>query len=370
MQFDPMMLARARLAMRVGIRNHLFDPNVRMVSVGLPEKGGKIIENQLAIRYHVAEKYQTQIQLETALKNGSTQSDLRAPIRVGQFTFETDVVQGKYLPHVWGWNPWQPTPPPNPRAQRADPMRGGLSISDEFHNSYGTLGGKVIDRATGVEMILSNWHVLVADWGARSGQRIYQPGRLDGGISSDAVATLTRHAMGANLDAAVATLNGSRQLLTDQLNLNPVAGAALAQLGMEVTKSGRRTDVTRGRIVDVDATVRMTYGPVTKLIHNVMSIEPLVSFEQVSGPGDSGSLWIDTATNLAVGLHFAGSDFPERGLAIDLPTVLDALNVRLAIAPAAASARRAAWSGIQLGIVAPAATPMPASQAQEALVAR
>ena len=41
-----------------------------------------------------------------------------------------------------------------------------------------------------------------------------------------------------------------------------------------------------------------------------MSIEPIVSYEQVSGPGDSGSLWIDTATNLAVGLHFAGSDVP------------------------------------------------------------
>jgi endonuclease G len=370
MEFDPMMLARARLAMRVGVQNHLFDPNVRMVSVGLPEKGGKIIEDQLAIRYHVVEKYHTPIQLEAALENGSTHSDLRAPIRVGRFIFETDIVQGKYRPHIWGWNPWQPAPLPNPRAQRADPMRGGLSISDEFHNSYGTLGGKVIDRTTGAEMILSNWHVLVADWGARPGQRIYQPGRLDGGTFRDAVATLTRHAMDVNLDAAVATLNGSRQLLADQLDLDPVAGAAIAQLGMEVTKSGRRSDVTRGRITDVDATLRMDYGPVTKLIHNVTSIEPLVSFQQVSGPGDSGSLWIDASTNLAVGLHFAGSDIPERGLAIDLPTVLSALNVQLAIGPAAASARSGVWSGIQLGGAAPAASPASASQAKEALVAR
>jgi endonuclease G len=370
MEFDPMMLARARLAMRVGVRNHLFDPNVRMVSVGLPEKDGKIIEDQLAIRYHVVEKYHTPIQLEAALENGSTQSDLRAPIRVGQFTFEADVVQGKYRPHIWGWNPWQPAPPPNPRAQRTDPMRGGLSISDEFHHSYGTLGGKVIDRTTGVEMILSNWHVLVADWGARPGQRIYQPGRLDGGTFRDVVATLTRHAMGVNLDAAVATLNGSRQLLAGQLDLEPVAGVAIAQLGMQVTKSGRRTGVTRGRITDVDATLRMDYGPVSKLIHNVTSIEPLVSFEQVSGPGDSGSLWIDTSTNLAVGLHFAGSDIPERGLAIDLPTVLDALNVRLATAPAAESTRRGAWSGVQVAGAVSGVTPAPASQSEESLVTR
>lgn len=367
MQFDPMMLARARLAMRVGVRNHLFDPNVRMISVGLPEKDGKIVEDELAIRYHVVEKYHSDMQLETALESGSTQSDLRAPIQVGQFLFQTDVVQGKYRPHLWGWNPWQPTPPPtNPRAQRADPMRGGLSISDEFHNAYGTLGGKVIDRTTGAEMILSNWHVLVADWGARPGQKIYQPGRLDGGTFRDAAATLTRHAMDVNLDAAVATLNGTRPLLPDQLDLAPVVGPAIAQLGMVVTKSGRRTDITRGRITDVDATLRMDYGTVTKLIHNVMSIEPINSFEQVSGPGDSGSLWIDTATNMAVGLHFAGSDFPERGLAIDLPTVLDALNVRLAVAPTVESARRTVWSGAQLA----SALPVPADQPEEALVAR
>ena len=33
----------------------------------------------------------------------------------------------------------------------------------------------------------------------------------------------------------------------------------------------------------------------------------------------------------AVGLHFAGSDFPERALALDMQSVLDALNVDLAI---------------------------------------
>jgi hypothetical protein len=368
MQFDPMMLARARLAMRVAAREHLFDPNVRMVSVGLPEKAGQVIEDEIAIRFHVVEKYHTSIQLQSALAFGATRSDLRAPVRVGSFIFQTDVVQGKYHPHAWGWNPWQPAPPPNPRAQRSDPMRGGLSISDEFHYSYGTLGGKVIDRTTGAEMILSNWHVLVADWGARPGQRIYQPGRLDGGTFSDAVATLTRHAMSANLDAAVATLNGSRPLLADQIDLNPVAGAAIAQLGMRVAKSGRRTGVTHGRVTDVDATLRMDYGSISKLIRNVVSIEP-IAFHPVSGPGDSGSLWIDEATNLAVGLHFAGSDFPARGLAIDLPTVLDALDVRLALAPAAAPARRI-WSGVRLASATPAATSTLASSANGKLVAR
>src|SRR4051794_21048592 len=101
MQFDPMTLARARLAMRVAARDHLFDPNVRMVSVGLPEKGGQVIEDELSIRFHVVEKYHSSIQLEAALAYGATRSDLRSPIRVGSFVFQTDVVQGKYHPHVW-----------------------------------------------------------------------------------------------------------------------------------------------------------------------------------------------------------------------------------------------------------------------------
>ncbi|MBK9712418.1 MAG: hypothetical protein IPO81_14020 [Kouleothrix sp.] len=361
MTFDPMTLALARLAMRQAVRRHLFDPNVRMVSIGLPEKEGRIVEDELAIRFHVREKYETPFRLEAALERGATSSDLTQPIHVGHFTIQTDVVEGKYRPHLWGW--WRPpTKPADPRAQPADPMRGGLSISDERHNAYGTLGGKVIDRATGAEMILSNWHVLVADWGVPDGTplKIYQPGRLDGGTRANTVATLTRHAMLSNLDAAVATLNGERQLLCEQLDLPPVTGVALADLGMEVTKSGRRTGVTRGRVTDVDATIRMTYGTVTKIIRNVMSIEPIGAFEQVSGPGDSGSLWVDRATGRAVGLHFAGSDTPERGLALDLQSVLDALNVDLLIArPATAELRSAAG----------ARKPAAAEQAEEALVA-
>jgi hypothetical protein len=46
-------------------------------------------------------------------------------------------------------------------------LRGRISISDENYNSYGTLGGLVWDRISGVEIIPSNWRVLVADWNAR-----------------------------------------------------------------------------------------------------------------------------------------------------------------------------------------------------------
>src|SRR5262249_6599703 len=194
MYLDPMTIARARLAMRAAIRDHLFDPNVGMIDFGHPEHNGKILWDELAIRIHVKKKL-NEAELETASMLGIT-----SPIPRCIDGFPTDVPQGIYRASSWG----VPRPPRSPDLHQAfnNPLCGGISISDEFHNAAGTLGGRVIDRATGAGMILSNWHVLVAEWAARPGQRIYQPGRLDGGTSANVIATLTRDAMSVNLDAA------------------------------------------------------------------------------------------------------------------------------------------------------------------------
>jgi endonuclease G len=178
-------------------------------------------------------------------------------------------------------------------------------------------------------MILSNWHVLVADWGAAPGLPIYQPGRLDGGRHADTVATLTRDAMSVNLDAAVATINGDRPLINDQLGLGPVRGLSQAYIGMEVVKSGLRTEITFGRVTAVGGIASINYGSLNRVIREVVTIDPRSNFEEVSAPGDSGSWWLDPTTSEAIGLHFAGSDSPERALAIDMSSVLFALDVIL-----------------------------------------
>jgi endonuclease G len=152
---------------------------------------------------------------------------------------------------------------------------------------------------------------------------------LDGGTSLDTVATLTRDAMSVNLDAAAASLNDSRRLVNDQLDLEPVAGVSPAELGMQVVKSGRTSGVTYGRVTAVEGIARMRYGFLERIIRHIVTIEPRLDFETVSAPGDSGSWWLDQVTGRAIGLHFAGSNFPERGLALDMPAVLDALNVDL-----------------------------------------
>jgi endonuclease G len=344
-----MTRARARLALREAVRFHLFDPNVGLIDFGHPEHDGRIAEDQLAIRIHVRKKL-TDIALEAAVAAGYTRP---IPAMIGGFP--TDVPEGVYHLHVWSWRPKPWASPAGAPTAHANPLRGGVSISDEYHIAAGTLGGKVIDRTTGAEMILSNWHVLVADWSAQPGQRVEQPGRLDGGALADTVAALTRDAMAANLDAAVATLDGSRPLINDQLGLGAIVGVGRAELGMELVKSGRTTGVTYARVTAVEGTAKIAYGTVERVIRQVITIEPDMGSGQVSAPGDSGSLWLDAATMRAIGLHFAGSDMPERALALDMPSVLDALNVDIAtgreaaLAPQIDSFPRRSWAALQPG---------------------
>lgn len=326
MQIDSATLRRGRLAMREAVRQFLFDPNVTLIDFGHPEHQGRIAEDELTVRVHVRRKLAGHA-LESAARAGRT-----CPVPKWIGGFPTDVPVGTYRHHLAmqrsGW--WTPHRT-NPRAMRTDPLRGGISISSVSDYAYATLGALVIDRSSGAPMILSNWHVLANNWAARPGLATVQPGRLDGGTWMDAVARYSRHAMSANLDAAVAALNADRPCINDQLGVGPIRGISTAELDMEVMKSGRRTGVTFGRVTAVEGVTRLRYSGVDRIIRNVITIEPRAGASEVSGPGDSGSIHLNGA-NEAIGLHFAGSDQPERALAMDIGVVLDTLDVDLAVA--------------------------------------
>lgn len=311
------------MALREAVRRHVDDANVGLIDFGQRMQDGRLTADT-AIRVHVHRKLDP-ASLELAVDAGLTR-----PVPPSIRGYQTDVIQGTYRPQLFGVHlrPPPPSLPGDPRAGRADPLRGGISISDEHHNAYGTLGALVVDARTGAELLLSNWHVLVADWRARAGQRIYQPGRLDGGTDADTVALLERHAMSASHDAAVAALNGDRGLVNDQFDLGPVTGARQAEPGMTLTKSGRASGITRGSVTGVEGTAKMRYRGIDRLIRDVVTIDP-VDDGEVSRAGDSGSCWLQEETSQAVGLHFAGGDTPERGLAMDMQAVLDSLGVQL-----------------------------------------
>jgi endonuclease G len=321
MQIDRMTMAKARLAIRVAVAEFLFDPDrkINMIDVGMPIENGQHIEDALAIRFHVSQ-WANKARLEAAGKPSLNN------IKIGEF--EGNVIVGNYRPHpgLW-WGGAALRPAQNPRIVRSDPLRGGISISDAFHNTYGTLGGLVTDRVTGDPMILSNWHVLVGDWRAFRNRPIYQPGRMHGGGGADAIAILERDAMSANLDAAVARISGNRPLINDQLGLGPVMGVGQARKGMLVKKVGCTSNLTYGVVTGLGGVSKMPYSGITRLIGPTITIEQRTSGEQVSAGGDSGSWWLDTETMQAVGLHFAGQDDPEVALALDMQSVLNALSI-------------------------------------------
>lgn len=325
MYLDRKSWEHIRLAMHETILSWIYDPNVMFVDYGWRERGGTLIKDELCIRLHVLEKIAPGSALDAAIQKGKTRGQIPDTIA----NFPIDVQQESYQMYKEWWRSrWRQTI--TARARRTVPMQGGISISNHRY-TYATLGGLVLDRTTNDRMILSNWHVLAGDWRVKPGWPIYQPGWGDGGSRLDVVATYTRGAMSANLDAAVAKLNDNQQLINNQFDLAPVRGVSWAKLGMDVVKSGRRTNVTYGRVTGVEGVAKMKYCGVYGLIRNVMTIMPHDSYKEVSAGGDSGSFWLQEKNMHAVGLHFAGYDHPERAWAIDMQPVLDALNVDINI---------------------------------------
>lgn len=325
MNIDPIERARAKLALRQLCRTHLYDPNVSLIDVGFKSTLGQVNKSIVAIRVHVAKKFSRE-QLESTVGGQAT-----APVPRTVGGFPTDILEGTYRAH---WLPngfgGRGTVHANRRLTRFEPLRGGISISRSGPYGAGTLGGVVFDRSSGAPMVLSNWHVLVANWASRPGLPLYQPAGMDGGTPDDRVARYARDAMAVNLDAAVGYVEASRHVSALQFEVGAVNGRARPEREMRVVKSGRTTGVTRGEITGTDGEMTMRYGYLNRRIRGIVTIDPLNGASELSQGGDSGSLYLDEQTRACVALHFAGSNQPERALAIDINPVVDALSVDFA----------------------------------------
>ena len=231
-----------------------------------------------------------------------------------------------------------PTAVPTPtnvseeRTIRFDTIPLGVSIGSPYLTAS-TLGAKVIDNETNAEMILGLWSSLAGSTDSQIGDPIWQPGKLDGGTSEDSFATLTRFILGP-YDAAVATLNGERQVSTETLEGLAILCATEPKLGMRVWKSGRTTGYTEGFIDGIEMTTIINYGGDigTIRLSKVIRIVPLPDSDDdvdISAGGDSGSIWVDAESGMAVGLHFAGNvgNTPEHALAFDINPVIQELDV-------------------------------------------
>ena len=224
------------------------------------------------------------------------------------------------------------------------PLRIGGSIG-HYQITGGTLGAFVRSRADGSVLILSNNHVLANENRAKKGDAILQPGAYDGGRDPEDkvgayLGTVKLKKAGSNLvDAAVATILPEIKFdATTLAGLGKLAGAGAAAPieGDEVSKLGRTTGKTTGRVsaFELDG-VTVQYDMGLLSFDDQLEIEGADS-EGFSRGGDSGSLIVN-ADLRGVGLLFAGSDQggPNgHGLtfANPLQNVLDGLKVDLFLA--------------------------------------
>lgn len=224
------------------------------------------------------------------------------------------------------------------RTRRRRPASGGVSIG-HYAITAGTFGCLV--RRGGKSYILSNNHVLANSNNADIGDSVLQPGSHDGGGHNDTIAKLedfipirfaelpsecnisnfiskalgfvakvffsrTRfkavtESFSTNLvDAAIARPVNPEDVVSEIMGIGVPGGTAEPQVGMKISKSGRTTKVTSGKVDQVDVMVNVGFGGGKMAIFEDQIISGIHS-----APGDSGSLIVNEQ-NEAVGLLFAG----------------------------------------------------------------
>lgn len=228
---------------------------------------------------------------------------------------------------------------------RLRPSPGGISVG-HVAVTAGTLGSRAIGLNApwnNRHLLLSNNHVLANSNAARVSDAIVQPGTADGGRApADQIAVLAKwvpinFASGAvnYVDCAVGwawsdRIRGEQMWISGgTVQYYKIGNAPVpATLGTIVGKSGRTTQLTQGRVIDIGASVTVNFGGGrVALFRDQLSIRSTGS-NPFSAGGDSGSvIWRWDNARPPVGLLFAGGG----GItyANKMWRVLSALDIRL-----------------------------------------
>ncbi len=299
----PQELYSTRLVHRMHRDYLIARSDVVAVGVGFRTRGGKTTED-LAIRVMVAEKKPIEL-LRPSERLPST-------LRFGSLVAEVDVdqiappqVPPKSRPLV------TPRPADPHLVTERRPVAGGFSIS-HYDFPIGTVAVGVQDLWTGARCVLSCNHVLGRLGHGHVGDATVQPAIDDGGINPvDAVGALLRwvplYLRGAPnwADAAIAAC-APDDVTAHVHGIGPIHESACASTvspGDVVTKVGRSSGLTKGKVVMTDTSVNPNYKALG-FDESVLFMDQIV-VDIHAEYGDSGSLLLDK-DNRAIGLLFGG----------------------------------------------------------------
>ena len=200
------------------------------------------------------------------------------------------------------------------RKSRIRPAVGGISVG-HYMITAGTITNIFYDYETLKLKLVSNNHVIANSAPYRPafvGDPIYQPGRYDGGTSEDTIAYLERWYDLRDycvVDGGVGDPISQDAVSIQHLDFGEVkAPAVVPKIGDRILKGGRTTGLTEGRVVAVDASVRVYYGVATlTCVKQILALTTTLPTPFVRG-GDSGSLAVLKNTSNPCGVVFAGSE--------------------------------------------------------------
>ena len=251
-----------------------------------------------------------------------------------------------------------------PRELKSGPLesnivRCGDSIGPGNDRSAGTLGALVKNRKTGALFGLTCNHVIGGCNNMPSGMPIVSPGVIDVMKSTQKMQMIGRHARviplrqgqasvfdtADNIDAALFEIDDASLVSSSQRGEYDTPTTVIApELGMELQKVGRTTDLRVGRIkrkmqvpVPIDYAYKIPIDyKTTKSFQGVCTFGNAwivdTEGEHFAAAGDSGSLVVtvpeDDELPCAVGLLFAATD-RGKGYMIPIQSILDAFNVEL-----------------------------------------
>ena len=202
----------------------------------------------------------------------------------------------------------------------------------------GTIGARVTKGSN--VYALSNNHVYADENQASIGDAVIQPGTFDGGSSpADDIGNLYAFkpivfTTSANntIDAAIAlSSTGNLDNATPSGGYGtPSSTIVSASLGQKVQKYGRTTELTKGEITGINATLNIGYGTGTARFVNQIIVETRKP-GFIKG-GDSGSLLViqgGAHDGKPVGLLFAGTSTGRMAVANRIDLVLGAFAVTI-----------------------------------------